>query len=653
IDLKASDVILSKDEYKDIFKLIQNIRVSKSSKNRLFIGLINMSSYILIDKDYSPSFVFDVGFKSIFLNAASVFSGFIGKNEDFSLERIKNEINTVYKIIFYKNNLTLFLNFKNNLVFLSFKEGAIEDIYRANLENKTIYYDDDFFHIRSRVKKNSLAEIYFNTNEVISSVSKNFPDLNNITQKFFFENNTGISANISNENISLNTYTKISTEDPILKNFLDYKPLDMRVTKYLPSDTNIYADINFKSFEEFYKVFLYLQGGKFDETIEKVNSAARIFFGGDINELLFSWIGNEAGFFSSSVSNSPVIFFSIKDRGKMNRAFENIYKSNLIQHETNLVYEGVKLDKTKLPDFLLWIVDSFYKGFDTPYYVVKDDFIFFSMEPDPLSNLINKFDSSKTLVYDNMYKKITSDVEKKANVFIYFNLGISIPKFLNGKTIITDIIKIYEKGTFSINFNGDALRLDFSAVGINEKKTRLFPGYPKFVAEGMSTEVMCKNILGSSLPELLYVRKDNKLVVADINNFPIQGFPVHIEGGLVNLPIILEDKIVCFTQNNYLHKFDFYGLEESPYPVKIDFTPTFYPKRYKNKFILFNGDKKKVYFYNDDNTFSDFNFEFKSPLLSPPEILNNNLLFYPKSFSGTIFFTDENGFILSGWPKET
>lgn len=656
INLKASDVILSKDEYQSVFKIVQDIRSSKLAKNKLLLNILDLQCHIIVDKNYSLGFIFDIGFKSILLRSSSFITNFIGKNDDFSLEQIKDNNKIIYKIILFKKNQVFFVSIKNNLLFFSFKKEIIDNIYSANKENRTLFDDNNFYYIKNQIRKGGIAEIYFNTQEVINALSKNFDNLSNITDMFKFEENSGISANISNENISLNSFTKIFTDDKLMKDFIDNAPLDMKVTKYLPEDTNIYTDINFKSFEEFYKVFIYLQDGKFDDTIEKINNAAKLFFGGDINDLLFSWIGNEAGVFTSQSSNSPVIFLSIANKNKMNKAFENIYSSNLIEHETNILYEGVKLDKTKLPDFLLWIINSFYKGFDTPYYVIQDDFIFFCMEPDPLSNLINKFNSGKTLIYDNQYKKIVSEIENKANIFLFFNLSNSFPKFLNNNTIISQILKLYEKGVLSINFNNQSLRLDLSATGINEKKARLFPGYPKFVKEGISSPIVLKDITGSQVSELLYIRRDQNLVISDINNNPIAGFPVKIDGESDSPPFSIDinssKSIVCVTKNNIIHRFDISGIEYPPYPVKIEIKSTFYPVLYKDELIFFDKDQKKMFFYDINNSFQEYNFEFKSLLLSPPAMLNDYFVFYPKNFSGTIYITNKEGICVSDWPKD-
>ena len=41
----------------------------------------------------------------------------------------------------------------------------------------------------------------------------------------------------------------------------------LKVIKYLPDNTNLYTAISIRSFEEFYKLFLYINEGKYENTI--------------------------------------------------------------------------------------------------------------------------------------------------------------------------------------------------------------------------------------------------------------------------------------------------------------------------------------------------------------------------------------------------
>jgi len=658
IDLRAIDTIIATEDFKKIYKTLQEVRRSKYAKNKLLISLINMKVDIILNKDYSPILLFDLGFKSLLLRGSKFITKFISKTDNFSIEEIKKEGYNLYKFTLFSNMQVFYFSIKNNILIFGLKQSDIEYIYKTKKDNAGIYNSDDFFYIRNQIKKGGIAEIYINTKEITKTFLKNFSDIDNIVNKLNFEKYTAISTNISNENISFDTFTNSSTTDELIKAFLNHKSQEMEVAKYLPEDTNIYGDINFESFEEFYKLFVYLQNGKYEDTPIQINDAAKLFFQADINELVFSWIGNELGFFTSSVSSSPVIFFEIKDKNKLEGVMKKMFNSILLDNDENVVFEGVKLDKTKMPEFFLTIINSFYKGFDTPYYVVVGDFIFFSMEPSPLSNLVNKYNSSHTLVYDKIYKEITANIEKKANIFLYFNLGISQPPFFNKKELIFDLIKLYEKGNLAINLTNSSIKLNFAASGINKAKARMFSGFPKLVSEGINSQILTKDILESDLPELIYIRKDNKLVVADMNNTPITGFPVRLEGSSENPPLIFDFNkngkldIISFTDKGILHKFDNEGKEEAPYPIETNFNNSFYPIIYKDNLVLFNNSERKMYFIDFEGNKKEFNFEFKSPLLTPPSIVGDYFAIYPKSFSGTVYLTDENGAVFENWPQE-
>ena len=480
--------------------------------------------------------------------------------------------------------------------------------------------------------------------------------VNNIIKKLKLDTNSAISFNISNDDLFFSSFTKSSTQDEKLQNFLENNAGKLDIIQYLPDDTNLYTAINIQSFEEFYKLFLYLQEGGYEKTIEKIDNACQVFFKMSIDEIIFSWIGSEIGAFTSTISSSPVIFLKIKDKKQNKMVFDKLVSSILLE-DSNLNFDGVNLNKISFPDFLQSIIRNFAASFDTPYYTIIEDFIFFSMDPASLVNMVKKYDEELTLNYDNVYRDITSKVEKKATLFLYFNLGTTSHKLLQGKTFIPKLLKLYEKGVLTINLDNSSIRLDLAAAGINIKKTHLFPGYPKKIESVISSPVICRNITGSGLDELIYTTQNKKLMVADINNNSIGDFPVRIDGINKIAPIINdldnngELEIYVFTEKGTLHKYDTKGYKEAPYPISTEFKGSPAPVLYNGKLIFYSKNDKKIYFLKS-NKKEEFNFEFKTPLLSPITISKNTFAFYPKSFNGTIFLTNDAGKTLNGWPND-
>ncbi|MCK4797696.1 MAG: hypothetical protein KAT05_09955, partial [Spirochaetes bacterium] len=658
IDLRAADIILSQEKLRQVYKTLLEFRNSKLSNNKFLTSLLNMNVNIVLKKDYSPVFLVDLGFKSIILRSSRFITKFVERRENFSLDEFKNKDKkyTIYRLYIYSNQQEFYFSIHKNLLFFALQKEDIDNLYDVKMNGNNIYNDDNYYFIKKQIKKGGIAEIYYNTDEVIKPLLKKMAGVNNIIKKLKLDTNSAISFNISNDDLFFSSFTKSSTQDEKLQNFLENNAGKLDIIQYLPDDTNLYTAINIQSFEEFYKLFLYLQEGGYEKTIEKIDNACQVFFKMSIDEIIFSWIGSEIGAFTSTISSSPVIFLKIKDKKQNKMVFDKLVSSILLE-DSNLNFDGVNLNKISFPDFLQSIIRNFAASFDTPYYTIIEDFIFFSMDPASLVNMVKKYDEELTLNYDNVYRDITSKVEKKATLFLYFNLGTTSHKLLQGKTFIPKLLKLYEKGVLTINLDNSSIRLDLAAAGINIKKTHLFPGYPKKIESVISSPVICRNITGSGLDELIYTTQNNKLMVADINNNSIGDFPVRIDGINKIAPIINdldnngELEIYVFTEKGTLHKYDTKGYKEAPYPISTEFKGSPAPVLYNGKLIFYSKNDKKIYFLKS-NKKEEFNFEFKTPLLSPITISKNTFAFYPKSFNGTIFLTNDAGKTLNGWPND-
>ncbi|HQJ05571.1 MAG TPA: hypothetical protein PLI57_04230 [Spirochaetota bacterium] len=658
IDLRALDVILTNKEYYSVYKAILDFRSSNLSKNFLLKSLINMKANVIVDKETSFSILVDLGFKSVLLKILPLAQSIIGKTDKYSLESVKKNDYTIYRLELYASKQVYYFSIKNNLLLFSFFEKNIDKIYESAANNSVIYNNGNYYYASNQIRKDGIAELYIDTDALFDAYKSGSKELRSIFDKFKLVDISAASLKISNEELFLQTFTQSSTEVELIKKFLDYSPGPASVAKYLPEDTNVYASINFKSFEEFYKVFLTLQEGKYDETVEKINLMSKALLQMDINEILFSWIGSEVGLFTSSVSNLPSIFLKIKDKDGLFNVLKKLADTIFFNESSQIEFEGVTLNKIGIPDFIQAVLSLFVKGFDAPYYLIKDDFIFFSMDMASLSNLENRFKNDKTLIFEKVYKNVSSRIEKNGNAFVYFNLGISIPKILQSDDMISKLIRLYEKGALSLNINGDRIKIDFAARGINEIKTRAFPGFPKYVKEGIATDIICMDITGSKLPELIYINKENKIVVADLNNQPIFDSPQKINEEINANPAIFDFnkdgkyEFAYFSTKGKLYYYNSVLELEDNYPLDLTVDNSFPPVLYGNKFLGFDKNEKKLYLAGIDGIKNYIDFEFKSPLLSAPTIFKKFLSIYPKSFSGTVYLTDADFNILKGWPCE-
>ena len=660
VDLRASDVVLTQSNFKDIYRYLLDIRSSRVLRNKYLMRLMNLKANIVLKNNYDGILLFDLGIKSMLLRTSQIFTKLLKGNDNFTLDKLENKEKryVINKLFLKKYRQTIYFSICKNLLFVAQSAGDIDYLYNARENKDNLEKDNYFALIKNKTKRGGIADIYFNTNELIYPLMKNVSGSQKILSKLKFYSNSAASLDISNEEIFLNTYTMYNVLDNKLLDFIWNESRSLDVIKYLPDNTNLYTAVSVRSFEEFYKLFLYLNEGQYDKTIALIDKACKIFFKIGVDEIVFSWIGTELGIFSSNISSSPVAFLKIKDKKKLDFVIDKLVKSIVFEGDDSLVYDNVKLSKISFPDFLIPLINTFVKNLDTPYYIIIDDYIYFSMDPASLANLANKYDNKSTLNMDPTYKAVTSKVKDKANLFLYFNMQEKMPPYLKANKFVYDLLKLYEKGVASIEFNETKLEIDLAAAGVNISKVKPFPGYPKRVDSNITSEILCENLTGSRVEEIIYTTADNKLYVTDINNETLTGFPVNIQEECKGQPIVarlsdrVDDAIYIFTEKGNLYEFDREGVQTSPYPLNTGLGGSFYPVLYNNDKLVFYSAKDKRLVLFRDNHFEEIDFELKSPVLSPVTIYGDVFAVYPKSFSGTIYLTGESGKILGGWPQE-
>lgn len=654
IDLKAAEVLLSTEQLEGVYQGILNFKSNEISRSFWFKYLLMIKADIVIEKGYIPAIILDPGVKSLATRLFPLAKGFI-TSDKIQIEEIKKEKYTIY---YYKINSRqrLYFSLNSNLVFISTEEEGIDKLYVNSAKENNISKNREILNLSKKVRKGGIAELYVNSDEMLESSISSSPKLDRVLEEFSFSDKSVMSFNVSNTQLFLSAYSNISTTNKELESFLDYKPASMGISKYLPDSTNLYSSINFKSFEDFYKIALYFQDGEYDKLIERIDKAVKLLFKMDINEFIFSWIGSEIGLFTMNTSSDPTVFVKVKDKKNMEMVLEKLDASILMETDQSLVLDNVRLNKIAIPEIIRGIIDRFVKGFDTPYYVMVDDFIFFSMNPEGLAELVNKYRANETLIRDNEYKEATRKSPHNANIFLYYDMASAIPAFLDNNSSFSKILRLYEKGIVSIFFQGDELKIDLSCYGVNVKKSRLFPGYPRAVPEGLATEVLCTDIKGSKIAELIYITEENNLIAADMNNKPLEGFPIKVESKsqvLVSRNRSGAAELITFSPTKgTLDRYDSSGEQIEPHPVSTSYKGSFSPVEYGGRLFFYSKAEKGGFFMTRSGEESRFEHQFKSPLLSPPVFHENRLYFYPKNFSGSVYASDLEGNLVEGWPRE-
>jgi hypothetical protein len=652
LDLKAINVILSTPQLNFIRGAFLEFRSNKFFETELFRQLLDRSAHFLVTKDMSPVIIFDPGLLSLGTRAFPLLEIFYNIG-DLKITKAVTDPVTVYE---YKpaSDQVFYFALNNNLIFFSTKKEHILKLYEIKQTGKSVKNNEELNTLSKKISQKGFIEVYISTNDLIGNTLKGIPELNFILKRIKLNSYSILSFFVSNEELHLNAYTNIEVPDETLKDLLSYNPSILGIIKYLPQNTNIFSSIKFKTFKHIYETAIYVKGAQVENTFKTVDDACQFLLGASVQELFFDWTGSEIGAITIGKSLDPVIYLKIKDKAKFEYAFRKIDESLVLDTDTTLVLDEVRVSQIALPGFIKMIAEAFIKGLEMPYYLVIDDYIFFSMNPEHLANMQNYYRQGKHLLNDEKYKNVVKNVPQNSNLFMYYDFATSMPKFLGYNTLLTKLLGLYEKGVFSIRFTDNEIRINITAAGIAGHKTSPYPEFPKKLEHAPVSDIICKNIKGSGTVELIYVDETNNLVIEEL--FADSAIKAQVEG--ISAPLVITDEstgsnhIFVFSKSGTVYKFDTGAEPIAPFPIVTSFKGSFNPVPANGNLIFYSQSEKALYLFSAQGDMEKLSVELEHDVLSQPAYLDGMLSFYPKSFENTVWLTGILGNVKSGWPKD-
>lgn len=240
-----------------------------------------------------------------------------------------------------------------------------------------------------------------------------------------------------------------------------------------------YTVLNVGSLSELKDALFPLLPGKDAESAwGKANMACRLAFGMDVAELAFSWTGSEFAAFGIENQNDPVFALKIRDEKKRREVFDKFVSSIFISDDNSLILGGVRLPRLKLPSFLGGLLSLFGVEIPSPYYMVLDDFVYFSESPESLSAVFTSQDSGSPLMKSEGWKAVSTRQSNDSSVTLFYDLERSVPFFIRKNAAFADVFRLYSTGRFDARLSGGALSLVLQASARKGGLLRAVPGFP-------------------------------------------------------------------------------------------------------------------------------------------------------------------------------
>lgn len=634
IDLKALEILLTRDEWNSFYQALLDYKTNVESRSFLFQQLLKMKANVIIHDDYSPSLILDPRMKGMLTRFGP---GLLGRmrSEDISLTISAAGEETVYTLN-YKNESDFHIIFKKNLIFLSLDKDDLLSVVSSKNNGEAQATSEALGKIEPVRVKDSILDMFVDVDSLLTDPSWE--------SLFDFPSYTSLSVALSNQDIDIKWSADLEAKDNKVREFLACEATPPGVVNLLPQTTNIYGSVNFKSFKDFYDM---LSEFSDDFIFENYDGFLKFLLGMNSEDILFSWTGSEAGFYSVETAPEPVVFIKTGNEEALDRVLERIDRSLILNVDTSLVIDDVRVSKFNYSGVGRAGIALADVSLELPYFIRHEGYLFLSMNPEVLAGTAVKGSRSDLLVKGKTYKTITSRLPGNSNLFFYYDLNSVMPRFIADSPMLFQLLSEYEQGIVSLYYTEDKVTLYLSAENAESSRTTLFPGYPKD-SEGLAVQVFTADVTGGSGEELIYLNDENRLFVSDMGYNLISTYDFRIGGTLSLTP---RNELFYNSEQGWFFKLDGQCSPIEPFPLRSEVRDSFSPIYTDRGMIFYSSVSEELQHYSFSGDVIN-RIEVPKSVFSQPLLIDDRIYYYPKSLMGTIYGSSLSGETADGWPRD-
>lgn len=443
--------LIDNDYFSNLTENIQRIDTLFNERKSLFEFFDNRSFYISVHMttpdDYGLFYVLDLKRIANLNLLKSYFDTLL--NEDYSLSRRTYHDHEILEVFNSKEKETLYLSFIKNQLIASYTHTLIEsaiDQYKEpeigrNLNflavNKKVGYENLFrLYVQYQYFDDYLNQYYVQPSTWGQRVSENLDF-------------SGFQIDVNSESkLTAEGYTNIKSINEIYLKALQKSGVSERyLSAIAPDDTALYLSYGFSSFEEFFANLENLQKASpkqfesYANGIESLEKFLRI----NIKEDFVSWIGTEISILqlptnTKKVKNPLALVLQTKDKNlakeKLAFVLAQIKKRTPVKFKA-VTYNGYEINFLSIKGFFKAILGNRFEEFDKPYFIILEDNVVFSDNPNTLKHIIDKYLAKKTLAESSTYQEFAKDFSSESSLFVYANVPLLFNGFYETTTLDT------------------------------------------------------------------------------------------------------------------------------------------------------------------------------------------------------------------------
>lgn len=637
LNVQAADIVLSSDEMSDIRGIFMLLRESELREQKFIKFFLSrkIDAAFYTEQERRNAFVASVDL--------GVFSS-VSRLATFFLPRL--HINGISKIqtssldfFTYENGDAEFY-FKpvKNLVIVS---NDLDTFTQAVNGNNAAAYTPEQIELLERKTDNPI-KLIINAKKLAESFLQGNKSVENILPLISDNALSLISFQIADSEIALQIEIPMNTAHQNFSNgnLLSRNSAAPELPTWLSTSVQYYTILNAGTIQEL-KSFIFPlvpKENKIDELWKNADKLMHTFFKISLDELLSSWTADEFAVIGIEDLNDPVFAIKIADEQRRREIFNTVIKSFLLNENKSLILNGVRIPRLEFPPFIQGLLNALGISLKTPYFLVYNNYIYFSQSAESLSAIYATFSNGTNISFNENWKAVAAHNEPAA-VSLFYDLEKSRPFFINSRSELSKILELYPIGRANIFVKDSSLFFKLNATSRRKNSLRAVPGFPVELNGKHNSKILTCAVKNPST--VFWLENERTLNAMNVKKTKTNSYIFDSPAFIQTTENGGKEMIMALTKNRELFLFNENLEIEKGYPILIpeDFAGTPYLSFQESCIPSASG--KFYLIQNKKITATDFGLEPFENVKILPYYDGKRGTIYERGFLGKIFILSD------------
>jgi hypothetical protein len=589
--------------------------------------------------------VWDMGLVSPLLRILPLLAGFVTVPDLYYVQAGKNS-----RFEYRAGETTFFIGPYRNTLFISDSSSVFESrSVGTHIEKQD---KDATYQV---IKPSSFDAALLLSPEFIEGLfSVQDEGIAEVMRNIHFSSPAEAGISIFPQKIEMRLTAPVSSSLSALESLLARRSSVPVMAERLPAGVQYATILSAGTLEELYQAALVFSGPSLDDTLKQADRSSRTLLGLSLNDLLYSWSGDEFAVFGIEGRPHPVYAIQVSDERKRQAVFDKAFKSIVLNENVRLNLDGTRIPRIEVPAFLQALLRRWDLNLPSPYYIIHQDYLLASESAEALLATLRAIQRNDVLPRTADWKNIAGGRAASSAFSLYYSLDLSVPFFLRANTALSGFLGAYRQGLLRMSFEKGRLDLSLALIPGLGSGVTLVKGYPLDMGSGVSNRIYGA---GKAPNSRIFFTRGNYAVAlnpADNSSNELSGqgqswvIP-QANSGSVHAWVVSDRGRVTLVNGDMeaVHGF----------PVLTGHRLSSPPIAHDDRLYLCSEDGK-VHVVDTQGNQDIWETSFTSPLRSPPSFLSiqtrrearTYAAVYPKSFFGEIWLLDQDGKTLPNWP---